>query len=279
MRTLLFMAFAALGHTSTPAAPCEPEVLLAVKLSPDGTTAEVSFSILADGELVTVRKTVPVKRAGLPPPPPPPPPPPTPPAPMPPAKADPAKALVRIQFGNAGCTATVIGPRRSDGKWDLLTAAHCISGPGAKGTGKLLDGRSVNLVAGVRAEEPDLCWLCTVEPHDSLPFAELAREVPAAGVPIWHAGYGVDRPGNREVGVTVGESTGGQLEMRLSVSSGDSGGGIFREDTGELIAAVCCTSARGAVARVWGGSSVVARRLRPVLTSGDWSPMEIPVYP
>ncbi len=41
-------------------------------------------------------------------------------------KLDPVAALGRIRFGNAGCTATVIGPRRPDGKWDVLTAAECL---------------------------------------------------------------------------------------------------------------------------------------------------------
>lgn len=46
--------------------------------------------------------------------------------PTPKAKADPWNALGRIQFVNAGCTATVVHPRRADGRWDVLTAAHCV---------------------------------------------------------------------------------------------------------------------------------------------------------
>src|SRR5262245_33958245 len=60
-----------------------------------------------------------------------------PPGPTPPPSVkteDEAKAAIgRIRFGNAGCTATVIYPRRSDGRWDILTAAHCTGGVGSRG--------------------------------------------------------------------------------------------------------------------------------------------------
>jgi hypothetical protein len=57
-----------------------------------------------------------------------------------------AAALGRIQFGNAGCTATIIGPRRADGRYDVLTASHCVSTIGQHGTMRLLDGRTVGLL-------------------------------------------------------------------------------------------------------------------------------------
>jgi hypothetical protein len=53
-------------------------------------------------------------------------------------------------------------------------------------------------------------------------------------------GYGVDKPGNKETGHMVsGPDGNGQLRMNLSVSSGDSGSGTIRADTGELVAVVC----------------------------------------
>lgn len=212
--------------------------------------------------------------------------PPTPPAPLPPKKADPLAALGRIQFGSAGCTATVIAPRRADGRWDVLTAAHCVThvGVGAKGTMKLKDGRTIGVkVAGIH-EDPDCAWLVTEDAGlADLASAEIAASNPAIGVAIWHAGYGVDKPGNREDGtVTTGVTGDGQIEMNLSVSSGDSGGGIFRTDTGELVSCVCCTTAKGQKARVWGCAAEVARKLRPSATSDepdpdDWEPAEMPV--
>ncbi len=76
-------------------------------------------------------------------------------------------------------------------------------------------------------------------------------------------GYGYHLPGNREEGTIVGTvDSNDQLRMRLSVSSGDSGGGVFSEETGELVACVCCTSGIGKVADVWGGSSIAAMKLR-----------------
>src|SRR6185312_15261015 len=62
------------------------------------------------------------------------------PDPKPEPKPDTAKAIARIQFGNAGCTCTVIGPRRDDGSWWCLTASHCVKGVGQRGTMRMLDG-------------------------------------------------------------------------------------------------------------------------------------------
>lgn len=204
--------------------------------------------------------------------------------PKPKNKADPVAALGRIQFGNAGCTATVIGPRRADGRWDVLTAAHCVTGvgEGAKGSMRLKDGRTIAVRVSNIHEQPDIAWLVTDDATlTDLAFAELAKANPIVGTKIWHRGYGIDRPDNREDGaITANENTDGQLEMALSVSSGDSGGGIFRDDTGELISVVCCTTAKGQLARVWGGSALVAAKLRPDGATGEneewWKPVEIP---
>src|SRR5262249_36997558 len=99
---------------------------------------------------------------------------------------------------------------------------------------------------------------------DGLPYALLARTDPAPGTAVWHNGYGVDKPGNREDGVvTAAPNADGQLQFRLSVSSGDSGSGIFRADTGELVGVVCCTTGLGVNTAMWGGASTTALRLRP----------------
>lgn len=252
---------------SQPAVPppaAMPDVLVGVSLpdAPPGTyTALVTVVRLVDGDVRTERYTRVVTVGGTKPPPP----------PIP--KADPVNALCRIQMGNAGCTATVVGPRLLDGRWHLLTAAHC--GPnGSPGTAVMKDGRRLGFRVVVRDTDADLTWLRTDEPAE-LPFAELAAELPKSGVPVWHMGYGVDRPGNREDG-TVTAVSGHQLEFRLNVSSGDSGGGIFRADTGELVAAVCCTANRGQLTRMWGGHALAARRLRPAVALDEWVPAVIP---
>ncbi len=208
-------------------------------------------------------------------------------APAPKAKADPWNALGRIQFVNAGCTATVVWPRRADGRWDVLTAAHCVDHVRVGTVGSMqLRGRAdrfgVKLVA--LDVKSDCAWLVT-ESADlgELPFAHIAADNAPAGTKIWHGGFGVDVPGNREAGtVTRSADSNGQTELHLSVSSGDSGGGMFREDTGELISTVCCTTQRGAKARVWGANVDSIRKLRPASAMKEedvndwWTPLEVP---
>ncbi|HXG09472.1 MAG TPA: trypsin-like peptidase domain-containing protein [Gemmataceae bacterium] len=212
--------------------------------------------------------------------------PPTPPKPDPKppgsGKLDPVNAIGRIRFGNAGCTATVIGPRRPDGRWDVLTAAHCVAGVGQRGTLTLKDGRTLGLRVVAHHKTPDVAWCVTEEEVADLPYALIAARNPEPGTPIWHMGYGVDQPGNREDGTVVeGENGQGQLRMILSVSSGDSGGGIFRSDTNELVSVVCCTSSMGRKVSTWGCSAEVAQRTRPRQTDAEeaWTPVVIPLRP
>ena len=192
-------------------------------------------------------------------------------------KSDPIGATGRLRFGSAGCTATVIGPKRQDGRYDVLTAAHCNGGKGDRGTLTLKNGITVGVTVVAKNERADLCWMVTDTVVGDLPFAVIATANPAVGTAIWHMGYGVDVPGNREDGEVLGETTDGQLQMKLSVSSGDSGSGIFRADTGELVAVVCCTTGRGTKTIMYGGCAVEARKLRPATTDLEaWVPKEMP---
>lgn len=202
------------------------------------------------------------------------------PAPTPPApKADTLAAIGRIQFGNAGCTATIIGPRRDDGRYWVLTAAHCVSSVGQSGTMKLRDGRSFGIQTVAINRTADCCWCVTSTNSVEYPIAFVADRSPAPGSRIWHAGFGVDVPGNREDGtVTTGPNSEGQIEMRISVSSGDSGGGIALDEDGRIISCVCCTTIRGAVGRVWGASPEAINALKPKAVFADeWTPIEVPV--
>lgn len=179
-------------------------------------------------------------------------------------KADPSAATGAIQFGSSGCTATIVWPRRADGRWDILTASHCVSRLGQEGMFRSKDKKTYRVRVEALDRKADLCWLVTVDKVESLPYAKLAVEVPKVGAKVWHNGFGVDKPGNIERGEVVTSEDGNrQTAFRLSVSSGDSGGGIFREDTGELLAAVCCTKAKGRTAPMWGGSCTRAAELRP----------------
>lgn len=170
-------------------------------------------------------------------------------------KADPVNAITKISSGGTGCSATVVGPRRPDGRWWMLSAAHCVKGAGQKWQCTFRDGRRISATVVNFDRRSDWSWLITDEVHDLLPFAYLAEATPIAGTEIWHAGFGVHVPGNVEKGTVLGKSEDrGQVRMSLSVSSGDSGGGIFRLDNGQLFSCVCCTAAKGRVADTFGST-------------------------
>lgn len=211
--------------------------------------------------------------------------PPTPPGPQPPRPGpNVEQSIVKLRFGNSGCTATIVGPRRSDGRWDVLTAAHCTGAAGSKGQMLLLDGRTFPVTVQVRDTKCDISWMVAETNEATLPFANLAKENPPVGTPVWHKGYGVDKPGNKEDGVVAAaENADGQLKFSLSVSSGDSGSGIFRVDTGELVAVVCCTASMAKKGAMWGGSTAKALAMRPNHAHDDqpfdwnrWTPQPIP---
>lgn len=204
--------------------------------------------------------------------------------PVPPApKANALQALCRLRVGNAGCTATVIYPRRADGRWDIATASHCTGGVGTRGEVTLKDGRKLAVTITVHAKQPDLCWLVTDDATlADLPYAVMAAQEPEPGTAVWHAGYGVDQPGNREDGtVSASPDSNSQIRFNLSVSSGDSGGGIFRTDTNEWLSAVCCTASMARKGSMWGGSTMTAAKLRPKPTGeiDTTEPTPIPVRP
>lgn len=202
------------------------------------------------------------------------------PTPTPKDRLDPVKATGRLRFGSAGCTATVVGPRRTDGRWDVLTASHCTGEVGSRGSISLKDGRSLAVTCVARDRRCDISWLTTDDAtQGDLYYAVVSSENPAVGTEVWHQGYGVDRPGNHEAGVITGvENSDGQLRLRISVSSGDSGSGFFRRDNGELVSVVCC----GSGLDVWGGSALAARRLRPGVmreeleVNAPWHPIPLP---
>lgn len=165
---------------------------------------------------------------------------------------NPIEAIGRIQFGSAGCTATVIAPPRADGQYDCLTAAHCVRDVGAEGKMTLRTGKSFRIRVVAMDRGADWCWLRTVDAPAGLPVARLAAAHAAEGTPVWHAGFGVDKPGNVEEGTATRGPVGGQCEYYLSVSSGDSGGAIVNRATGEVLSPVCCTTRLSGKGRVFG---------------------------
>jgi hypothetical protein len=203
-----------------------------------------------------------------------------PPAPAPPSprpNPSPMAALGAITFDHKGCTATILGPRRTDGRWDILTAAHCTASIGDKGSLTLKDARRLAVTVTVRNPAADLAWLVTEDATlADLPFAVLADSDPLPGTSVWHAGYGQDNPGVPKEGTVLGgPHTDGNLSLSLSVSHGDSGGGIFRTDTNELIAVVSRTTNIGQRALMFGcaASTARAQRPRPGPTICPWRPV------
>lgn len=176
--------------------------------------------------------------------------------------ANPRPAIVLTRFGNSQCTACIIGPRRKDGSWLLFTAAHC-GGMGARGSARLSDGRNLSVAVVARSTKSDGSILRTTSLEiEALPFATLATARPERNEPVWHAGYGVDRPGNVEKGYVRNPlDSNGQTEFWLSVSPGDSGGPIIAERTGLVLASTCCTTRLAGPGRVWGCSAIAAADL------------------
>lgn len=194
---------------------------------------------------------------------------------------DPLQAIGRGSRPGVGCSFTIMGPRRPDGRYDILTAAHCCDNLREKWTGKLRNGTTLGFTITNINRTSDYAWGVTDSNISELPYALLADASPPNGTKIWHSGFGVHIPGNREDGVMVQqENSDGQIEMRLSVSSGDSGGGIVIDHNGRIVSTVCCTTGLGQPARVWGASPERIRTGRVVMVDLDeWTPLPMPIRP
>ena len=192
---------------------------------------------------------------------------------------DPLNAIVRISRTGTGCSATIIGPRRADGRYWVLSAAHCCDRVGERWVARFRDGRTTGLVVSAISRGADYAWMLTDVDTQRYPYALLAEADPKPGEKVWHSGYGTDSPGNREDGVVVGgPNRDGQIQFKLSVSPGDSGGGIVLDQQGKVVSSVCCTTRPGALGDVWGTSPVVAKRGQTMAAGlDDWNPIPIPV--
>jgi len=199
--------------------------------------------------------------------------------------ADVREAIGQISFpmangrGSAGCTATVMFPALPDGRYLVLTAAHCVEGTSPVGRMKMRSGKTFAVEVASKDREADCCWLRTVEPQKALPTARLAANLPTKGDKVLHAGFGVDVPGNTEYGEVVEADNGaGQSQFNLSVSHGDSGGGIALNSRGEIVSCVCCTSRLNGKGAMWGANIKAIRAAIPRLNTSqwDWEPVDMP---
>jgi hypothetical protein len=180
------------------------------------------------------------------------PPAPSPPEPLPP---DPTHAIGVLIMPGGYCSATAtVGPSGGDNTV-LVSAAHCVERVGQRLTWRTRSGTEYR----VRVSAIDRRSDCSILSFETAPVGivrlALASAVPPKGTPVWHAGFGQDKPGNTETGTIVGgPNSDGQVEYLLSVSPGDSGGGIVDQRTRELLSPVCCTTCLGCSGRVWGAS-------------------------
>ena len=181
------------------------------------------------------------------------------PAPQPPAKPVPDKPSYNqvkaaiVWIGN--CTATLLTSYYSPGETPVLTAAHCVSGIGAKIPIKLADGRryTATVVAIDRSAD---CALAVIRTLEQLPYAALVREMPPKGTKVWHQGGGRDRPWNTEYGtIRTYPYYAGRVGYNISFSPGDSGSGIFTCSTNELVG-----TCHGSVGGISDGASAVQCR-------------------
>jgi hypothetical protein len=76
-----------------------------------------------------------------------------------------------------------------------------------------------------------------------------------------------------------GEDSNGQIRYRLSVSHGDSGGGIVSTKDGKLLSPVCCTTRIAGVGDVWGASPRIIQEMitTPTAFASDLEPIQMPV--
>jgi hypothetical protein len=193
--------------------------------------------------------------------------------------ANPCDAIAKIIMTGGYCSATIVGPKRDDGRWYLVSAAHCHRRIGEEVTVVLRNGISFGARVIAINRKSDCSILLTDKRHDKLPWLRIAESY-EVGDKVFHCGYGVHIPGNREDGYIVAkENTDLQIRYRLSVSQGDSGGGIVMAKTGELLSPVCCTTRLNGVGDVWGASPRVIRSMLayPANYSDDLKPIAMPL--
>lgn len=192
---------------------------------------------------------------------------------------DPLKAICKLIKPGSYCSGTVVTAADASGCQRIVSAAHCHKSVGESVNVAMRDGSGC--VAHVIAiDRKSDCAILRTEPLKSaLPYIEISTANPAIGADVMHAGYGRHVPGNIERGKVLAiENSDGQIQYLLSVSLGDSGGGICLDSKGKLLSPVCCTTKLDALGNVWGASpSIINRMMREPTSFIDVAPMEMPI--
>lgn len=176
------------------------------------------------------------------------------------APSDPRPAVGVLRVGTGQCTATVIGPRRADGSYDVLSAAHCTGGPGTRAVLQLPGRAALALVVVVRNGGTDVSWLRTGAAVGALPSAVLHAGAVPVGTAVWHASYGRRRPGQVERGALIGkDQRRGWYTWSYQATPGASGGAVFRSSNSAVIG-VHSVAGGGTTS---GPAGAVANKLRP----------------
>lgn len=206
--------------------------------------------------------------------------PPTVPAP-PKSAAQPQDAIGKVAMQGGYCSATVVNGQNPDGTYTLVCASHCFKRVGEECSFTLRDGRNAKATCIALDRKPDVSILRTAPVNSQWPFIRVAQRTPDTGSRVLQAGFGIDKPGNTEYGTVLnGPNSDGQVEYHLSVSPGDSGGGICLDSAGQLLSPVCCTTDLGAPGSVWGGSpEQVNRMLANPTAFMDMPPIHMPEPP
>lgn len=208
------------------------------------------------------------------------------PEPEPQPPGDPVKAIGRVIMSGGYCSGTILGPPRPDKRHMILSAAHCFKGVNEKINFQTLHNagevRSFSCTVVAINRQSDVAILVTDDAQPGLPWVKVAKETPPVNTEIFHAGFGRHVPGNVEKGrVLAAPNRDGQVQYWLSVSPGDSGGGIMFTAQGEVLSPVCCTTRLDGPGNVWGGAPEVVNKMltSPANYSEDLVPVEMPPPP
>lgn len=198
--------------------------------------------------------------------------------PLPPdvGQLDPWNAIGKIAMPGSYCSGTVVGPRSGDGRWTIVSAAHCVRQVGDRHTFISRGGKSTGITVVGIDRRSDISIYHTDPGQGGMAYATVAESTPPVGTKVFHGGFGRDRPSNREEGVVeAGPNGQGQVQYHLSVSPGDSGGGICMTVKGELLSPVCCTTRLDGPGTVFGGSPERIRAI--ILTPTEFT--DLPPHP